>query len=146
MQKIFIRGLPQKLKDFANKRQVKHNSSSLEPSMPFHTLVNMVDSEDITLEKIKTQELSIEINSLSDNLKNTVTLNDTTSPPVNQLGQNDPKNKTKPQFKKYCTFYQKNNRSVSTCFRRLNLIKDRSSHSKSPTPSFYQHFKNYRPK
>ena len=49
------------LKGFANKRQVKHISSSLEPSIPFHTLVNMVDSGDIAHEKIKTQELSIEI-------------------------------------------------------------------------------------
>ena len=50
---VFTRGLPKNLKNFANKRQVKHISSSLEPSIPFHTLVNMVDSEDITLEKIK---------------------------------------------------------------------------------------------
>ena len=61
---IFTRGLPKNLKDFANKRQVKHISSSLEPSIPFHSLVNMVDSEDITLEKIKTQELSLEINTV----------------------------------------------------------------------------------
>ena len=61
----FTRGLPKKLKDFAKKRQVKHISSSLEPSVPFHSLVNMVDSEDITLEKIKTQELSLESNNLS---------------------------------------------------------------------------------
>ena len=46
---MFTRGLPKKLKDFANKRQVKHISSSLEPSILFHSLVNMVDSEDITL-------------------------------------------------------------------------------------------------
>ena len=34
---------------------------------------------------------------------------------------------------------------MSTCFRRLNLLKDRPSQSKSPTPSFYQHSKNSRP-
>ena len=28
---------------------------------------------------------------------------------------------------------------------RLTLLKDRPSQSKSPTPSFYQHFKNSRP-
>ena len=67
----------------------------------------MVDSEDNTLEKIKTQELSIEINSLRDNLKDTVTLNDVPSPPVNQISQNDTNNKTKHQIKKYCTFCQK---------------------------------------
>ena len=61
---IFSRGLPGKLEDFANKRQFKHVSSFLEPSIPFHSLVNMVDSEDITLEKIKTQELFLEMNNL----------------------------------------------------------------------------------
>ena len=55
---IFTRGLPKKLKDFANKRQVKHISSSLEPSIPFHSLVNMVDSEDITLEKKNSRTFS----------------------------------------------------------------------------------------
>ena len=40
---IFNRGLPKKIKDSANKRQDKHISSSLEPSIPFHSLVNMVD-------------------------------------------------------------------------------------------------------
>ena len=88
----FTRGLPKQLKDFANKRQVKHISSSLEPSIPFHTLVNMVDTEVITLKNIKTQELSLEINSLSENPKDTVTLNNTTPPPVNHLSQNDPNN------------------------------------------------------
>ena len=55
---IFTRDLPKKVKDFANKRQFKHISSSLEPFIPFHSLVNIFDSEDITLEKNKTQELS----------------------------------------------------------------------------------------
>ena len=48
---IFTRGLPKILKDFANKLQIKHKSSSLEPSISVHSLVNMVDSEDITLKK-----------------------------------------------------------------------------------------------
>ena len=32
-------------------------NANLETSIPFHSLVNMVDSEDITLEKIKTREI-----------------------------------------------------------------------------------------
>ena len=44
---IFTKRLPKKLKDFAHKRQVKHVSTLLEPSIPFHTLVRHVDSEDI---------------------------------------------------------------------------------------------------
>ena len=41
-------------KKFAHKRQVKHVSTLLEPSIPFHTLVRHVDSEDIANEKIRT--------------------------------------------------------------------------------------------
>ena len=44
---IFTKGLPKNLKDFANKRQVKHTSTVLEPSIPFHTFEKLVDAEDI---------------------------------------------------------------------------------------------------
>ena len=137
---IFTRGLPKKLKDFANKRQVKHISSSLEPSILFHSLVNMVDSEDITLEKIKTQELSLEINNLSNTFQQNTTILDSPPEPP-QVQVMDPNNKSKPQFKKYCSFCHKNNHSVSTCFRRLNMLKESKPQSRSPTPTFYQHFK-----
>ena len=49
-------------KGFANKGHVEYVSSSLDTSFPFHSLVNMVDSEDITLEKNETQEMHLEIN------------------------------------------------------------------------------------
>ena len=45
INEIFTKSLPKKLKDFAHKRQVKHVSTFLEPSIPFHTLVRHVDSE-----------------------------------------------------------------------------------------------------
>ena len=44
----------EKLKDFAHKRQIKHVSTLLEPSIPFHTLVQHVDSEDIVIYLIRT--------------------------------------------------------------------------------------------
>ena len=50
---IFTKGLPKNLKDFANKRQVKHTSTVLEPSIPFHTLVKLVDAEDIANDTIR---------------------------------------------------------------------------------------------
>ena len=56
---IFTKGLPKKLKDFANKRQVKHTSTVLEPSIPFHTLVKLVDAEDIANDKIRTHDLAL---------------------------------------------------------------------------------------
>ena len=58
---IFTKGLSKKLKNFAHKRQVKHVSTLLEPSMPFHILVRHVDSEDIANEKIRTNDLALEI-------------------------------------------------------------------------------------
>ena len=61
---IFTNGLLKKLKDFAHKRQIKHVSTLLEPSIPFRTLVQHVDSEDIANEKIRTNDLALEINKI----------------------------------------------------------------------------------
>ena len=70
---IFTKGLPKNLKDFANKRQVKHTSTVLEPSFPYHTLVKLVDAEDIANHKIRTHDLALEINNITKQL-NTQTL------------------------------------------------------------------------
>ena len=133
---IFTRGLPKNLKSFANKRQVKHISSSLEPYIPSHSLVNMVDSEDIGLEKLKTHEFALNNNTLFDTFQQDISIQKT-SPESLQIQARDPNSQSKPQYKKYCSFCQKNNLSVSTFYRRLNMLKP----SKSPTPSFCQHFK-----
>ena len=60
-----------KLKDFAEKRQVEHVSSSVEPSIPF---IHMLFFYWATLKtsyskKIKNEELSFEINNLSETLQ-----------------------------------------------------------------------------
>ena len=47
-------------KRFRQKLQVKHISSSLDHSVPFHYLANMVDSEGNTLEK-KPKNLHLEV-------------------------------------------------------------------------------------
>ena len=83
----------------------------------------MVDSEDITLEQIKTQELSLEINTLSNNFQQNATIQDPPSESL-QVQAMDPNNESKPQFKKYCFFCHKNNHCVSTCFHRLNMLKE----------------------
>ena len=68
----------------------------------------MFDSEDITLEKIKTQELSLEINNLSNTFQQNTTIQDT--PPEHpQIQAVVPNDQSKPRFKT----------------------------SRSPTPSFY---------
>ena len=65
----------------------------------------MVDAEDITL-KIKTQELSLEFNTLSDTFQQN-TSNQETPPEPPHVQAVDPKNESKPQFKKYCSFCYK---------------------------------------
>ena len=59
---IFTKGLLKDLKDFANKRQVNHTSTVSEPSIPFQTLVKLVDAEDIANDKIRTHDLTLEVN------------------------------------------------------------------------------------
>ena len=108
---IFTKGLPKKLKDFAHKRQVKHVSALLEPSIPFHTLVRHVDSEDIANEKIRTNDLALEINKVSledDTNKKEFEHEDQIM--VTQTG--DPNNKSKPAYRKYCSYCHKNNHSI----------------------------------
>ena len=68
---IFTKGLPKNLKDFANKRKVKHTSTVLEPSIPFHTIV---DAEDIANDEITTHDLAPELNNITHHLQ-TQTLN-----------------------------------------------------------------------
>ena len=114
---IFTKGLPKKLKDFAHKRQVKHVSTLLEPSIPFHTLVRHVDSEDIANEKIRTNDLALEINKVSledDTNKKEFEHEDQIM--VTQSG--DPNNKSKPAYKKYCSYCHKNNHSISNCYQK----------------------------
>ena len=71
-------------------------STLLEPSIPFHTLVRHVDSEDIANEKIRTNGLALEINkvSIEDDTNNKETGHDHIM--VTQSG--DPNNKSKPAF------------------------------------------------
>ena len=90
------------LKNFAHRRQVKHVSTLLEPSIPFHTLVRHVDSEDIANEKIGTNDLALEINEISieDDTNNKESEHDHIM--VTQSG--DPNNTSKPVYKKYCSY------------------------------------------
>ena len=71
----------------------------------------MVDSQDITLEKIKTQELFLEINTLSNLFQQ-----NNTPPEPPQIQAVDPNNESKPQFKKYCSFFSQ---KQSLCFNLL---------------------------
>ena len=65
---IFTKGRPKNLNDFAEKRQVKHTTTVLEPSYPFHTLVNLVDTEDIANDKSRTHDLTLEVSNITKQL------------------------------------------------------------------------------
>ena len=139
---IFTKGLPKKLKDFAHKRQVKHVSTLLEPSIPFHTLVRHVDSEDIANEKIRTNDLALEINkvSLEDDTNNREFEHEDHIM-VTQSG--DPNNKSKPAYKKYCSYCHKNNHSISNCYQKQRddeYQKYKNQRSRAPQQSFVQYF------
>ena len=141
---IFTKGLPKKLKDFAHKRQVKHVSTLLEPSIPFHTLVRHVDSEDIANEKIRTNDLALEINKVSleeDTNKKEFEYEDQIM--VTQTG--DPNNKSKPAYRKYCSYCHKNIHSISTCYQKQRddeYQKYNNQRSRTPQQSFVQYFRS----
>ena len=97
---LFTKGLPKNLKDFANKRQVKHTSTVFEPSIPFHTLVKLVDAKDIANDEIRTHDLAPEINNITNQL-HTETLESPSQEQFMFFQAKDPNNKNKPAFKKY---------------------------------------------
>ena len=141
---IFTKGLPKNLKDFANKRQVKHTSTALEPSIPFHTLVKLVDAEDIANDKIRTHDLALEINTLTKQL-NTQILEHSSQEQLMFTQPKDPKNKTKPAYKKYCSYCHRTNHSISACFKKQRddeEKRDAYARSKSPQKSFVQYFRS----
>ena len=98
----------------------------------------MVDSKDIALEKNQNLRTFSRKKTLSPILFNNIPLLKKTpaesSPHVQAV---DPNNKFKPQFNKFWSFCQKNNHSVFTCYRRLNMLTESKAQSKTPTPSFY---------
>ena len=89
----FLLNVFKKLKEVANKCQVKHVSCSLEPSVLFNSFVNMVDSEGINLKKIKSQQLSLGIISLFDIFHQNVAVKDNPSE-SQQIHAEDPNNES----------------------------------------------------
>ena len=89
---ISTEGLPKNLKDFANKRQVKHTSTILEPSIPFHTLVKLVYAEDIANDKIRSHDLALEVNYITKQL-HTQTLESSSQEQLMFTQPKDPNNK-----------------------------------------------------
>ena len=136
---IFTKGLPKNLKAFANKRQVKHTSTVLEPPIPFHTLVKLVDAEDIANNKIRTHDLAPEFNNITKQL-NTQTLDPSSQEQLMFTKPKDPNNKNKPAYKKCCSYCHRTNHSISACFKKQRDDEDKReafARSKSPQKPLY---------
>ena len=116
----------------------------LEPSIPFHTLVKLVDAEDIANDKIRTHDLTLEVNNITKQLQ-TQTLNSQQSDQIMFTQSRDPNNKTKPAYKKYCSYCHRTNHSISACFKKQRDDegrRDAFSRSKSPQKFFVQYFRS----
>ena len=107
-----------------------------------HTLVRHVDSEDIANEKIRTNDLALEINkiSLQDDF-NKKEFEHEDHIMVTQSG--DPNNKSKPAYRKYCSYCHKNNHSISNCYQKQRddeYQKYNNQRSRTPQQSFVHVF------
>ena len=145
---LILNAMKSSLKDFqkifANKRQVKHTSTVLEPSIPFHTLVKLVDAEDIANDKIRTQDLTLEINNITKQL-HTQTIDPSSQEQLMFTQPKDPNNRNKPAYKKYFSYCHRTNHSISACFKKQRDDADKRDayvRSKSSQKSFVQYFRS----
>ena len=93
---------------------MKHTSTVLEPSIPFHTLVKLIDAEDIANEKIRTHDLALELNNFTNQLQ-AQTLASSQQEQLMFTQSRDPNNKKTPAYKKYCSYCHRTNHSISAC-------------------------------
>ena len=91
---------------------MKATSTVLEPSIPFHTLVKLVDAEDIVNDGIRTHDLTLDVNKTTKQLP-TQTLDTSHQEQLMFTQPRDPNNKNKPAYKKYCSYCQRTNHSIS---------------------------------
>ena len=115
----------------------------LEPSIPFHTLVRHVDSEDIANGKIRTNDLALEINkvSIEDDTNNKESKHDH----IMVTHSGDPNNKSKPAYKKFCSYCHKNNHGISNCYQKQRdeeYQRYKNQRSRTPQQSFVQYFRS----
>ena len=123
---------------------MKHTSTVLEPSIPFDTLVKLVDAEDIANDEIRTHDLTYEVNNITKQLQ-TQTLDSSQQEQLMFTQPRDPNNKIKPAYKKYCSFCHKTNHSISACFKKQRDDEDKKdayARSKSLQKSFVKYFRS----
>ena len=117
---------------------MKHTSTVLEPSIPFHTLVKLVDAEDIANDKTRNHGLTLEVYSISNQLQSQ-NLATQQSQHLVFTQPRDPNNKHKPAYKKYCSYCHRTNHSISACFKKQRddkVKRDAYAGSKSPQSKY----------
>ena len=104
------------MQNFAHILQIGYTSIVMEPSIPFHTRVNFFDAQVKTKEKSLDQPL--EIDDITSNLETQIFSAETFDPnPEIMFKQTIDLNiRSKPQFRKHCTFCHKSNHSISIFF------------------------------
>ena len=126
---------------------MKHTSTVLEPSIPFHTLVKLADAEDKENDEIRTLYLTLEVNVVTNQLQSqNLETQQSEHPLITQ--PRDPNNKHNPAFEKYCSFCHRTNHSISACFKKQRDDEDKRdvcSRSGSPQKSFVQDFRSSSP-
>ena len=91
---------------------MKHTSTVLEPSIPFHTLVKLVDAKDIANDKFRTHDLALEVNNITKQL-HAQTLEPSSQEQLMFTQPKDPNNTNKPAYKNIVHLSQ--NKSFHLC-------------------------------
>ena len=107
-----------------NKRQVKHTSTVLESSIPFHTLVKLIDAKAIANDKFKTHDLALELNNITNQLQNQ-TLDSSQQEQLMFTQPRDHNKKNKPAYKKPCSYCHRTYHSISACFEKQRDDEDK---------------------
>ena len=97
----------------------------MEPSIPFNTLLNLVDADDIENDKNGTQDLSLEVNNITNQLQ-TQTLDPSQQEQLMFTQPIDPIAKNKQAYKQYCSYCHRTNHSISACFKKQQDDEDKS--------------------
>ena len=105
------------MKDFALNRYVNPKCTVMEPSIPFQTLVNLVDAEHITNEKVSALDLLLAIIIGTTKLACQLSSPKSFDPKFELLfpKTNGLNNISEPQFRKYRNWFYKSGLSNSTC-------------------------------
>ena len=96
---------------------MKHTSTVLEPTIPFHTLAKLADAEDIAIDKIRTHDLALEVNNVTKQIQ-TQTLDSSNQGQLMFTQPRDPNTKNKSAYEKYCSYCHRINHSISACFKK----------------------------